>query len=72
MSRLSEAKKANPTMGGVGHRPTRVKHQSSSRGFSLIEVVVAMGILAMLLMGVLSSSGSTAQASIEVLSLIHI
>lgn len=42
---------------------------TSERGFSLIEVVVAMGILAMLLMGVLSSSGSTAQASIEVYDL---
>lgn len=41
----------------------------TQRGFSLIEVVVAMGILAMLLMGVLSSSGSTAQASIEVYDL---
>lgn len=39
------------------------------RGFSLIEVVVAMGILATLLAGVLSSSGGTAQVSIEVLDL---
>jgi prepilin-type N-terminal cleavage/methylation domain-containing protein len=39
------------------------------RGFSLIEVVAAMGILAFLLTGVLASSGGTAQQSIEVLDL---
>jgi len=45
----------------------RRKHRE--RGFSLLEVVIAMGILAFLLTGVLASSGTTAQNSVEVFDL---
>lgn len=47
----------------------RAGPRRATRGFSLIEVVAAMGILAFLLTGVLASSGGTAQQSIEVLDL---
>ena len=48
-----------------GGRPTRVF--SGQRGFSRIELVVALGILAFLMTGVLASSGGTATQAIEVL-----
>ena len=40
---------------------------TDARGFSLIEVVVALGILAFLMVGVLASSGGTATQAIQVL-----
>ena len=43
--------------------------QRAQRGFSLIEVVIAMGILAFLMSGVLASSGGTAQNAVEVLDI---
>jgi prepilin-type N-terminal cleavage/methylation domain-containing protein len=39
-----------------------------ARGFSLIEVLVSMGILAFLMSGVLASSGGTAKQAVEVLN----
>lgn len=49
--------------------PRTATRRAGERGFSLIEVTVAMGILALLLTGVLQSSGGTAQQSIMTLDL---
>jgi prepilin-type N-terminal cleavage/methylation domain-containing protein len=47
-----------------GNNPPR----QAERGFSLVEVLVALGILGFLMSGVLGSSGGTAMQAIEVLN----
>lgn len=57
---------ASEPRGTRGGPPRRV---AASRGFSLVEVIFAMGILAMLMTGVLASSGGTAQKAVDVLDI---